>query len=307
MPFEQSFRMAYSRTHYGTGYYIYQQFVPGVRLSQPLRPGTATTPPAQDVLELDRPRRQRPRAPRRTRRKARAAGHQVERRCADAAAGTDAARCELCADGPAMLRALEFSASRATGGRLRPGAAARHLGRPAARLHRRAVALFFGAGTLYNRDEREYLVKAFPVNIRFDADRVHLACYFPMPFFQSAKIELLGNGVSDMPDVALERPLRSRSATRPARSATSTPPTATIRTPEPGQDLVLLDTRRTEGGGDWSGQLRRHLVHLLRTAPTSRRWKATRASSSTTARRRRRRAPAPRSGAAAATTGAART
>ena len=29
IPFEQSFRMAYSRTHYGTGYYIYQQFVRG--------------------------------------------------------------------------------------------------------------------------------------------------------------------------------------------------------------------------------------------------------------------------------------
>jgi len=53
------------------------------------------------------------------------------------------------------------------------------------------VALFFGAGTLYNRDEREYLVKAFPVNIRFDADRVHLACYFPMPFLRSAHIELV--------------------------------------------------------------------------------------------------------------------
>ena len=27
VPFEKSFRMAYSRTHYGTGYYIYHQFV----------------------------------------------------------------------------------------------------------------------------------------------------------------------------------------------------------------------------------------------------------------------------------------
>src|SRR5262249_37584552 len=52
------------------------------------------------------------------------------------------------------------------------------------------VSLFFGAGTLYNRDGREFLVKAFPVNIRFDDKRVHLACYFPMPFFQSAHIEL---------------------------------------------------------------------------------------------------------------------
>ena len=37
MPFERSFRMAYSRTHYGTGYYIYHQFVPGARLSRPIR------------------------------------------------------------------------------------------------------------------------------------------------------------------------------------------------------------------------------------------------------------------------------
>ena len=29
IPFEQSFRMAYSRTHYGTGYYIYHQYVRG--------------------------------------------------------------------------------------------------------------------------------------------------------------------------------------------------------------------------------------------------------------------------------------
>src|SRR5206468_6166561 len=83
------------------------------------------------------------------------------------------------------------------------------------------VALFFGAGTLFNRDDREYLVKGFPISIRFDSARkrdpfqegnrpqtradslpasggaaggsVHLACYFPMPFFRSARIELVGN------------------------------------------------------------------------------------------------------------------
>src|ERR1041385_5334255 len=37
MPFEQSLKLAYSRTHYGTGYYIYHQFVPSALLSQPLR------------------------------------------------------------------------------------------------------------------------------------------------------------------------------------------------------------------------------------------------------------------------------
>ena len=35
--FEQSFRMAYSRTHYGTGYYIYHHYVRGAFLSQPIR------------------------------------------------------------------------------------------------------------------------------------------------------------------------------------------------------------------------------------------------------------------------------
>src|SRR5690606_38078214 len=53
------------------------------------------------------------------------------------------------------------------------------------------VALFFGAGTLYNRDGREYLVKAFPVTIQYADDHARLACYFPMPFFESARIELV--------------------------------------------------------------------------------------------------------------------
>ncbi len=35
--FQRSFRMAYSRTHYGTGYYIYHRYVPGAKLSRPLR------------------------------------------------------------------------------------------------------------------------------------------------------------------------------------------------------------------------------------------------------------------------------
>ena len=49
------------------------------------------------------------------------------------------------------------------------------------------VALFFGAGTLYNREGREYLVKAFPTFIRFGQQQIELACFFPMPFFKSAR------------------------------------------------------------------------------------------------------------------------
>src|SRR5438477_8086659 len=52
IPFEKSFRMAYSRTHYGTGYYIYHQFASGTKLTQPLRSWDGSTPPSQDVLQL---------------------------------------------------------------------------------------------------------------------------------------------------------------------------------------------------------------------------------------------------------------
>src|SRR5258708_1488247 len=51
-PCERSFRMADARTHYGTGYYIYHQSVPGAKLSRPLRAWDGKTPPDADVLEL---------------------------------------------------------------------------------------------------------------------------------------------------------------------------------------------------------------------------------------------------------------
>ena len=55
------------------------------------------------------------------------------------------------------------------------------------------VALFHGAGVLYNRDGREMLVDAFPVKVRYVPNGpVQLTSYFPMPFFKSAKIELVG-------------------------------------------------------------------------------------------------------------------
>lgn len=151
-----------------------------------------------------------------------------------------------------MLRALEFSISREEA--LAFGRARLRLtwdGSPKPSVDA-PVALFFGAGTLYNRDNREYLVKAFPVNVRFDAQRVYLACYFPMPFFESAHLELVNPG---------ETPISVRWSVRYAPFNGSPDQVgyfhATYRDhpePEPGKDLVLLDTRETEGGGDWSGQ-----------------------------------------------------
>jgi len=157
------------------------------------------------------------------------------------------------ADGPAMLRALEFWV---------PREQATEFGRARLRITwddapcasiDAPIALFFGAGTLYNRDQREYLVKAFPVNIRFEPQHVRLACYFPMPFFRSAHIQLLSTSAT---------PLEVRWSLRyqpykdsPAHVGYFHATHRDHPNPEPGKDLVLLDTRDTEGGGDWSGHL----------------------------------------------------
>jgi hypothetical protein len=113
------------------------------------------------------------------------------------------------------------------------------------------IALFYGAGTLYNRDNREYLIKAFPSSIRFAQDRIYLECYFPMPFFRSARIQLVGGG---QPIDEVEWQVRSVPLQEPASELAYFH--ATYRdfpTPTPGQDLVLLDTGNVEGAKQWSG------------------------------------------------------
>ena len=248
--FERSFRMAYSRTHYGTGYYIYQQFVPGTKLSHSLHSWDEKRPPDPAVLELLSkagtdllPNPNSPEARR----------LHLQQETGDCLLGsgmTNAATFEL--SGPSMLRGLEFSVARED---------ALAFGRAILRItwddasHPSVdapVALFFGAGTLYNRDNREYLVKAFPVSVRFVDDKVNLACYFPMPFFRHARFEL-----SVPADHQLTVHWRLRWAPLNAQPFEVGYFHATYRDhshPEPGQDLVLLDTRETEGGGDWSGQ-----------------------------------------------------
>jgi hypothetical protein len=115
------------------------------------------------------------------------------------------------------------------------------------------LALFFGAGLLYNRSNVEHLVKAFPVSIRYAGDTVLLASYFPMPFFRSAMIELI-------PPAALDRPVRLEAEVRhePFQDKPSSVGYfhATYQDQgggEPGRDHVLLDTRGIEGSEDWSG------------------------------------------------------
>jgi len=220
--FEKRFRMQYSRTFYGTGYYIYHQWVPGTKLSQPVTAWNEA-PPARDVLDL------------------------ISRSGSDIAPQGLRTSTAWTLRGPAMIRALEISVPRD-----------RALAFSSARLRitwddRREpsvdapIGLFFGAGLLYNRDNREYLVKSFPMVVRYHGGRVRLSCYLPMPFFKSAKFEL-----SDAAGVEFQvryAPFQDAPAKVGYLHATYRDHPA----PELGKDLVLLDTRRTEGGGDWSG------------------------------------------------------
>jgi D-arabinan exo alpha-(1,3)/(1,5)-arabinofuranosidase (non-reducing end) len=248
--FLRSLRLAYARTFYGTGYYIYHQFVAGIPLSRPIVAWDGASAPDPEIGAL-----------------LSRAGTDIAPPAGVPGVTEDEGRLDLPArasmlvwrgsDGPAMLRALEFSVPRDQA-----------LDFGAARLRilwddRRApsidvpIALFFGAGVLYNRDQREYLVKALPIVVRYTADRVYLRCFFPMPYFRSARIELVGaahTAISDMrwslrrtryPDAPNQVGyFHATYRDHPGRAA----PAASF-----GRDLVLLDTRQTEGGGAWSG------------------------------------------------------
>jgi len=249
IPFERTFQLAYSRTHYGTGYYIYHELVRGVPLSQKLRGWSTNTSVPEHVLKLlgRSGGELLPTAGSREAAKLRL----VNRSGAINLASNKPERFLELISGPSVMRSLEFSVPKSEAidfGRARlrvswDGREAPSIDAP--------VALFFGAGTLYKGDQREYLVKAFPVTVRFVDERVLLQCCFPMPFAREASFELQSGGtpltnvqwtVRTMP---LDRPLWQNGFFH-----------ATYRdfpNPEKGKDLVLLDTRETEGGGDWSG------------------------------------------------------
>jgi hypothetical protein len=241
--FEKSFRMDYSRTHYGTGYYIYHQYVGGVQLSQPIRAWDGRTPPDRDVLELIQ----------RTGTDISPTNNITELRgsLSRLARGKTSLLLML-AKAPASVRKLSFSV---------PVDQALAFGNTRLRLTwdgrkdpsvDAPIALFFGAGVLYNRDGREYLVKAFPVSVHYGEQNVDLACYFPMPFFQSARIELQGAAETTVSNINWT--IRYQPFTEPPDNVGYFH--ATYRdhpNPEPGQDLVLLDTSGTEGSDDWSG------------------------------------------------------
>lgn len=236
--------MAYSRTYYGTGYYIFHKFVPGTRLSQPLTSWDAKTPPGNDVLEL-----------------LQQAGSDIAPQPGKGGVRGESGTLNVPASGwvpvwtgrrAAMLRLLEFSVPREQAvafSRARLRVTWDNRNEPSIDA---PIALFYGAGTLYNRDDKEHLVKAFPMVIQNQGDRVVLRCFFPMPFFRSARIELSGAGSGAISNV--QWAVRHAPFKDPANHVGYFH--ATYRdhpTPTRGHDLVLLDTTKVEGGGEWSG------------------------------------------------------
>jgi hypothetical protein len=242
--FERSLQLAYSRTRYGTGYYIYHLFADEERLSKPIHSWDSSQAPDKDVLDL-LGRAGTDIAPRNIRKKS---GQVRLNKPVVALARLTAA--------PAVVRALKIrlpidKAQALERLRLRvswDNAAHPSIDAP--------LCLFFGAGTLYNRDNREYLVKGFPINIRFNEaqQQVELACYYPMPFFRAASFEL--SGIPPGEDTEISYEIRYEPYKVPAAHSSYFHATyKDIPEPEAGHDLVYLDTDGVEGRREWSGSL----------------------------------------------------
>jgi hypothetical protein len=241
MPFERSLRINYGRTHYGTGYYIYHLYSDDVALSQPLRSWNSEAAPDTTVLGLLK-RAGTDIAPQHI---PRVTGQVQLNRATVPLAEINAA--------PAMVRALTLRLPLDKAEMLecvRLQVTWDHAAYPSIDA---PLCLFFGAGTLYNREEKEYLVKGLPIHIRYDYAKgtVELACYYPMPFFKHARFSLTGITPSD---AVLSYEIRYEPFHGNPRLSSYFH--ATYRDmPQPafGEDMTWLDTRGEEGHAEWSG------------------------------------------------------
>src|SRR5690606_39216413 len=105
---------------------------------------------------------------------------------------------------------------------------------------------------LHNDNDREYLVRGLPMVIRYTEDSVELACYYPMPFFKNARIEIENRNDKPLADVRYE--IRTVPYNDPKNHVGYFHATYTDHShPATGLDNVFLDTDQVEGGGPWSG------------------------------------------------------
>jgi Protein of unknown function (DUF2961) len=243
IPFQDSLRLAYTRTFYGTGYYIFHRIAAGTEhLSRPLESWTREAPDPRALALLE------------------SAGTDIAPRGdgVDSAKGTIELKpfewhtIDCPGTPPATIRALKFTVPRDEAYdfgkcRLRITWDNRH--QPSIDA---PVDLFFGAGHLHNDDGREYLVQGLPLVIRYNGEEVHLSCYWPMPFFENAKIELQNRGEKPLASIRYE--VRSTPYRDPRNHAGYFHATYSDHPrPTPGKDVLFLDTEHVEGGGEWSG------------------------------------------------------
>ena len=242
IPYVSSFSLGYERTHYGTGYYVFHSFPEGAdHLSQPLAAWTAAPPPS-DVVALIA-----------------SSGADLSPPSAATYAGSidlqpgAASSLGPLSPGATVIRKLALDVPRESALALADATLRITWDDAASPSIEAPVALFFGAGTLVNRDDAEWLVRSLVSSIRFDAKTVHLATYLPMPYFTKAHVELVGGSA---PVPGLGWTIRTVPLGEPARFVA--PLHATYRdhgAPTPGRDLSFLDTNEVEGGGPFCGTL----------------------------------------------------
>jgi hypothetical protein len=243
LPFEKRLRLAYGRTAYGTGYYIYHLVPQGTKHLSRSITSWDRTPPDPKVLELlnqaggdivaDNTGMHRHAG------KLDLAPHQT-------------ARVLTLDEGPAMIRSLKLKIPAGQDfdfGRCRLRITWDNRWHPSIDA---PVGLFFGAGELYNAEGKEFLVKGLPLAVRYADGSVHLDCYWPMPFFKNAVIELQERTGATIAGVEYE--VYTEPVTGPQNHLNYFHATyQDIPQPEMGKDNVYLDTSTVEGGGEWSG------------------------------------------------------
>jgi hypothetical protein len=241
MGFSQSFMITHGHSDYGTGYYVYSLFDPGAPLSQPISAWSENDSPPSDVLGI-----------------LASAGTDT----APSGAGVSslsgtislpASGAVTIADltGPSTVRVLRLTVPAAAQAAVESARLSITWDGRASASVDAPIPLFFGTGTLFNRNSAEYLVKSLPAVVRLTSTGLELSMYFPMPFQESAHIALTGGGTSgsgigwQLRTVPLVEP--------PGRVAYFHATYADHGTPVAGSDLVFLDTTEAEGGGDWCG------------------------------------------------------
>jgi hypothetical protein len=241
MSFKESLRIAYSRTRYGTGYYIYHLFSDDKNLSQPLSTWNIDQVPDKDVIELL------------SRTGTDIAPRDIKKLSGKRKLNKSHILLAKIKNSPSVVRAFKITI---------PFEVADNLERARLKVTwdnsenpsiDAPLCLFFGAGTLYNRENQEFLVKSFPVSIRYDYENknIELSSYFPMPFYHSAKFELydVNPANSEATFEIRYEPLLSENHLNSYFHATYTD----FPKPVPGHDMLFLDTEGAEGQKEWSG------------------------------------------------------